>query len=280
MASRGIGVLLASCKKLQSAGHKLVLLNPQSLVESSLRTSRLDILMPISFDFEEAIRIAQGVQVASSASRPHKAASDVARIVRAESDQTTPPALEGELKLTIKNEFSELKNVTAALSQFLGAHRVPSRAAYAVNLAVDELVTNVMRYAYVDDETHLINLDFAIRADQIILHIVDDGRPFDPRTGPALDLHAEERQVGGLGLLLVLDMVDVLKYQRRAEKNWVEVRIQLFAEDKPNDKNAESSASSSIARVSIPDASGEDFQCLNSSPKTLAPRQTMAATTT
>ncbi len=64
---------------------------------------------------------------------------------------------------------------------------------------------------------------------------MDDGRPFDPRTGPSLDLHAEEREVGGLGLLLVLDMVDVLKYQRVEEKNWVEVRIHLTPEDESGD---------------------------------------------
>ena len=107
----------------------------------------------------------------------------------------------------------------ATLTQFFEAHRVPHRAAYAVNLAVDELVVNVIRYAYVDDDAHTIELDLAIRGEQIILRIVDDGRPFDPRTGPALDLNAEERQAGGMGLLLVLDMVDVLTYRtcRREE---------------------------------------------------------------
>jgi anti-anti-sigma factor len=243
MASRGIGVLLANCKKLRSAGHRLVLLNPQKLVESALRTSRLDTLMPITFDLEEAIRIVQGFQVSPGAARPVEAAVGESRVPREEPERAVPAALEGELKLVIKNELSELKDVTAAMSQFLDAHRVPHRAAYAVNLAVDELVTNVMRYAYVDDETHLINLDFAIRGDQIILQIVDDGRPFDPRTGPTLDLHAEERQVGGLGLILVLDMVDVLKYERTGERNCLEARIQLYAENKPNEQRGEPNAS-------------------------------------
>ena len=74
-------------------------------------------------------------------------------------NSTFPSVLEGELKLEIKNEISELKNVMATLAQFLEAHRVPHRAAYAVNLAVDELVVNVIRYAYVDDDAHMIDLD-------------------------------------------------------------------------------------------------------------------------
>ena len=92
-----------------------------------------------------------------------------------------------------------------------------------------------MRYAYVDEDAHYIDIELVIEGDQVILRIVDDGRPFDPRRGPSLDLHAEDRDAGGLGLLLVLDMVDVLKYQRVDERNWVEVRVHLNAEDGNSD---------------------------------------------
>jgi len=80
----------------------------------------------------------------------------------------------------------------------------------------------------------------------VILRIVDDGRPFDPRRGPALDLHAEEREVGGLGLILVLEMVDVLKYRRMGERNWVEVRVRLVADD----ENSHLSEARGVADVS------------------------------
>ena len=135
------------------------------------------------------------------------------------------------LKVAIRNELSEFESLNATLAEFLTAHSVPYRAAYAVNLAVEELIVNVIRYAYVDDDAHLIDVELAIEGDQIVLRIVDDGMPFDPRRGPALNVHAEDREVGGLGLILVLDMVDVLKYQREGEKNRVEVRIHLVADD-------------------------------------------------
>ena len=137
---------------------------------------------------------------------------------------------EGLLKLTIENELSEFKTLNASLAQFLNAHSVPSRSAYAVDLAIEELVTNVIRYAFVDDDTHLIDIELAIESNQIIVRIVDDGRPFDPREDPMLDLQSDDREVGGLGLILVLDMVDVLKYQRVDEKNRVEVRIFMTVE--------------------------------------------------
>jgi serine/threonine-protein kinase RsbW len=232
LASRGIGVLLASGNKLRKSGHKLVLMNPQALVEAALRTTRVDVVTPIASDLDAALRIAQGDHATSAATPRIDATAHEPRAASAVAAPATAAVLEGELKLAIKNEMAELKVVNAALAGFLTAHHVAHRAGYAVHLAVDELVANVIHYAYVDDDAHVIDLELAVQGDQAILRIADDGRPFDPRTGPALDLDAEERRIGGLGLLMVLDMVDVLKYQRIDERNLVEVRVHLFAEEK------------------------------------------------
>jgi serine/threonine-protein kinase RsbW len=236
MASQGIGLLLTNAKRLTKTDQRLILLNPMGMVETVLKLSQLDKVMPIAHGLDEAIQILQGVPSQSGTASPSITASeDESRSQRSDAVLTAPPASEGELKLAIKNELSELDGLNAALAQFLDDHAVPHKAAYAVNLAIDELVVNVMRYAYVDDDTHSIEIQLVIEGDQVILRIVDDGRPFDPRRGPSLDLHAEDREVGGLGLILVLDMVDRLKYRRVDEKNWVEVRVHLIAEDESGD---------------------------------------------
>jgi serine/threonine-protein kinase RsbW len=226
MVSRGIGLFLANGSKLRKAGHKLVVLNPQALVRDGFHTTRTDTVTPIAADWDEAIRLVQGIATpAKDANRLTETAADAPRL--SQSQIEVPSVQEGELKLAVKNEIVELKSVMTTLAQFFEAHHVPHRAAYAINLAVDELVVNVIRYAFVDDDPHMIDLELQIRGEQVILRIVDDGRPFDPRSGPALDLHAEERQAGGLGLIMVLDMVDVLNYQRRDDKNHVEVRVRI-----------------------------------------------------
>ena len=232
MASRGIGLLFANGKRLMKAGHKLVLLNPQEMVESVLKTSKVDKVMPIAHDLDEAVQILRGVPGQSgTASPPLKTAEDESRPQRPEPASTAPAVSEGELKLAIKNELSELEGLNATLAQFLDAHGVPHRAAYAVNLAIDELVVNVIRYAYVDDDTHSSTLNSPSKVSRSSCELwMTAGRSI-PARGPSLDLHAEDREVGGLGLLLVLDMVDVLKYRRVDEKNWVEVRVHLVAED-------------------------------------------------
>lgn len=236
MASRGIGLLFAASKKLKKAGHKLVLLNPQGMVEVVLRTSKMDKVMPIAHDLGEAIQIVGGDPGRAGAASPRSKTSTEEPGPEQEALlSTAPSAMEGAVEVAIKNELSELQPLNATLRQFLSDHSVPHKASYAVNLAIDELVVNVMRYAYVDNETHEINIKLAIESDQVILRIVDDGRPFDPRRGPSLDLNAEDREVGGLGLMLVLDMMDKLSYQRVGEENQVEVRIHLIPEDESGD---------------------------------------------
>lgn len=245
MASRGIGLLFAQSKKLKKAGRKLVILKPQELVEGVLTSSKMDKVMPIAHDLDQAIQIAKGEE---GLARPQ--VKTAAEETGAEQEAMAPVVTEGAVSSTIKNELSELEGLSATVRQFLIDHSVPERAAYAVNLAIDELVVNVMRYAYVDADTHMIDIDLAVEGNQVILRIVDDGREFDPRRGPALDLHAEDREVGGLGILLVLDMVDVLKYQRVDDKNCVEVRVHLKSETEGGESSEAKSAPPSLRNIS------------------------------
>jgi len=249
LASMGIGLLLANSKRLTKAGHKLVILNPQGMVDVVLKASRLDKVMAIAYDLDEAIRILQADQSQAAAPGPQGGVSTDESRPEENSVSTVAPATENTLKLAIKNEISEFKTLNASLAEFLAAHAVPPRAAYTVDLAVEELVMNVIRYAFVDDDTHSIDIELEIDGDQIVFRIADDGRPFDPRENPVLDLQADDRQVGGLGLYLVVDMVDLLTYQRVDEENRVEVRITMTAEDQVGEL--------SEAVSDLSDASGE-----------------------
>lgn len=231
MASRGIGLLLVNGKKLKRGGHTLVLLNPQQLVAGVLKASMTEALMPVARDLDEAVRIARGERGRPGApTPPPETAAGEPRPEEPKSVSVAPAAV-AVLKVAIKNEMPELDRLNAAVAEYLAGHAVPERAAYAVNLAIEELIVNVIHYAYVDDETHMIDVELAIEGEQIVLRIDDDGMPFDPRKSPVLNVHAEDREIGGLGLILVLDMVDVLKYRREGGKNRVEVRIRLAAEN-------------------------------------------------
>jgi serine/threonine-protein kinase RsbW len=227
IASRGIGILITKSKELKIDGHRMVLLNPQELVDAVFKTSMMDKVVPIAYELDEAMRILGRATGKAPATTPQpKAAIDD---VVAQQPAVAVPAAEQVLNVVIRNELSELDVLNRSLHRFLDAHSVPSRAAYAVDLAIEELIVNVIRYAYVDDDEHSINVELALEGDELVLRIEDDGRPFDPREGPEFNPHAEDREAGGLGLILVLDMVDALKYQRVQESNRVEVRVYLAA---------------------------------------------------
>jgi anti-anti-sigma factor len=228
MSSLGIGFLFANTKKLKKAGCKLVLLNPQGMVETVLKTSKMDKVMPLVYELDEAIRMIGGDPMKGAKS--NAAATDSATAKPA-SDSAPPATPDNILKLSIKNEMSELEGLYANVNQFLAKHKTPYRSGYAVNLAIEELVVNVIRYAYVDDDEHAIDIGLGVIGEQIILEIRDTGRPFDPREAPPHDPDVEDLEVGGLGLTLVLDLVDGLTYRRENEKNHVQVCIQLRAEE-------------------------------------------------
>ncbi|HUP77304.1 MAG TPA: ATP-binding protein, partial [Pirellula sp.] len=141
------------------------------------------------------------------------------------------------LKLAIKNEISELKDLYAKVGEFLDSYSTPYRSGYTVNLALEELVVNVIRYAFMDLDEHLIDISLSIVDQQLILVLEDDGRPFDPQSGNMRsDEYAEDPddlEVGGLGLVLVLDMVDLLKYTRVNNRNRTEVRIKFYETEEP-----------------------------------------------
>jgi serine/threonine-protein kinase RsbW/sigma-B regulation protein RsbU (phosphoserine phosphatase) len=224
MSSLGIGMLFDNSKKLKKSGRKLVLLNPQGMVETVLRTSKMDKLMPLVYDLQEAVRLVGGDATIGATAGTGEATAGG----RPDSAVT---AGDNILKLTIKNEMSELTALYAKANELLVRHRVPYRSGYAMNLAIEELVVNVIRYAWVDDDEHNIDIGLGIVGEQIILEIRDSGRPFDPREAPPHDPDAEDLQVGGLGLILVLDIVDTLSYRRENDKNHVRVCVQIRSDE-------------------------------------------------
>ena len=226
ISSLGIGLLFANSKKLKKAGHKLVLLNPQGMVKEVLKSCKMDKVMPIVHDLHEAIQMLTSVPGKTSGTDPQPRSP----IASAAPGQRQPISKVGStvtdaLKMPIRNHISELKSLYDAVAVFLKRHAVPYRPGYAVNLALEELVVNIINHAFFDDDAHLIDVELCMTDEQIILRIMDDGRPFDPRESTVDPRELDDPEVGGLGLILVLDIVDKLKYARVENKNCVEVCV-------------------------------------------------------
>jgi anti-sigma regulatory factor (Ser/Thr protein kinase) len=85
----------------------------------------------------------------------------------------------------------------------------------------DELLGNIINYAYTDEQEHTIEVRVEFFGDRLTVTIEDDGIPFNPleKDTPDTELPLEERKIGGLGIHLVRNMMDKVSYQRRITKN-------------------------------------------------------------
>lgn len=135
------------------------------------------------------------------------------------------------LTVQVWNELPELRRLAETVDAFCDEQHIPEMVAFQINLALDEILTNVISYGYSDNNRHHIGVDFLCQDGDLTIEIVDDGRPFDPFSAPAPDLDAplEERRPGGLGIHLVKTVMDGVEYQRKSGRNHLTLRKRIRA---------------------------------------------------
>jgi anti-sigma regulatory factor (Ser/Thr protein kinase) len=138
--------------------------------------------------------------------------------------------LNGTLELTLRNEFSELGRVQPLVREFLDRNEVSETAAYTVELAIEEVVTNIIKYAFPDAGTREIRVGLTVEQGRVVLRFEDDGAAFDPSRCPQEDSPGTltERRAGGLGLRLMHSLVDGIEYRRSGGRNRLQVWVTLF----------------------------------------------------
>jgi len=92
------------------------------------------------------------------------------------------------LELRIVNTVDAIRPANAAAMIWLQDNGVGEAAELLANLAVEELVTNCIKYGYADSAQHFIEIRMAVAGGELRLEIVDDGLPFDPLQQAAPDI--------------------------------------------------------------------------------------------
>lgn len=126
-----------------------------------------------------------------------------------------------QLYLKIQTRHEELEDVATAVEEFGTEEDWPLDLVFKVNLVLEEIVINVMNYAH-DEGLHPIEITLTSAADSLTIEVVDDGRPFDPLTDapePNTTADLQDRNVGGLGVHFVREMMDDVSYRREDGKN-------------------------------------------------------------
>ena len=127
----------------------------------------------------------------------------------------------------IHSSERSLDRVLPDLSQFLSERPVDDSIVYIVQLAVEELVLNVIKHGYHDEAGRTIALELEVERNSAVIVVEDDGEPFDPRSAPEPDFHAIAggEQLGGLGLHLVRSLAASFDYERVDSRNRVRVMV-------------------------------------------------------
>ena len=131
------------------------------------------------------------------------------------------------LTLTINNSLSEMAELEPFTVQMGMEFQLDQTLVFQLQLALDEAVSNIVNYAY-GEATGMpvtITADVAAADDgfrELKLCLLDHGFAFNPLAeAPEVDItsDAEKRQIGGLGIFLIRQMMDKLEYERVGEQN-------------------------------------------------------------
>lgn len=127
------------------------------------------------------------------------------------------------LKLTVLTDREELNGITEAVESFAEGQEWSPDLLFRINLVLEELVLNIMDYGH-DDNEHEIIISLESDEDFITINIEDGGSAFDPLTDapePDVEGPIESRAIGGLGVMLVREMMDEMKYRRENGRNYL-----------------------------------------------------------
>jgi anti-sigma regulatory factor (Ser/Thr protein kinase) len=137
------------------------------------------------------------------------------------------------LERVLPSDVAALVSATAELEAMLNDEAVPEDVVHDCSLVLEEVFTNILRYAYADAGAHEVRFAASLTGTHVVLEFEDDGRAFDPLSAkpPDLRLPPEERPIGGLGIHLVRKIADELEYEREGALNRLTVRIAVRKKD-------------------------------------------------
>ncbi len=129
--------------------------------------------------------------------------------------------MEIQKEVILVNKLSESERLSKIIEELAEEKNLSPKFVFEINVALDEIITNIVSYAYNDKAEHKILVRLFFLEDGLKIQIEDEGIAFNPMERPEPDITKSvmERQIGGLGIHMVRKLVDELKYKRENNKN-------------------------------------------------------------
>ena len=131
--------------------------------------------------------------------------------------------------LILPNDVQEVPKLAAFVDEICEAAGMDIATAMQMNLAIEEAVVNVMEYAYPAGTKGEVRIEAQVHDTYVEFTLSDDGMPFNPTEKGEVDttLSAEERSIGGLGIMLVKHYMDSVIYKYVDSQNVLTLRKNL-----------------------------------------------------
>lgn len=137
--------------------------------------------------------------------------------------------MSSRLSVVLANKPIEIVRLVELVEAFTQEQGVAPDAAYAMTLCLDEMAANSIRHAYGAGAERLVWVDLTCADRYLEATVTDEGPPFNPleADAPNLDLPLLDRPIGGLGIHIVMTMMDAVSYARVGDRNVVTMRKDL-----------------------------------------------------
>ena len=130
---------------------------------------------------------------------------------------------ESTVRIAIPNELAALPVASETLNRFGADNGVPHNALVQLQVALDEIVSNVIKYAWPEGGPHELTICLTAHSDAVEIEVVDDGQPFDPLSAPSpMPLSKGRRpRPGGVGIHMTRQLTDGIEYVRSNGENHI-----------------------------------------------------------
>ena len=138
--------------------------------------------------------------------------------------------MSGKIALRVAASHAQLQMVEQAIDEMARREQWPDEVVFKVKLVVEEIGLNIIDHGYGQDDSK--EMEFRLNSEDgaLTIEFIDEAQPFDPLSetpDPDISSGIEERPIGGLGVHLVRELMDEVKYTRDSDRNRLTLVMRL-----------------------------------------------------